>query len=238
MHQSNRRQFLKQSGQIVIAGYGLVVAESNDAFSRTQNQQAYYDLIVKTDNGLVGSQTNQKLILKAEALRDKLAVTTGLEIDEGNHQHQITLTVAEIASLNAGQIVSKKSAIGTNGDAAHGVTINPNDRFGTRVIYDNGGTASNGTLAAILGFGPKPHLYVEALVPISQNGLSFCFTPTGQCSPDTYPLILISDIPGRQIFRSKPAIALAGPIQLMVTATLLNGQQSQLVLDIKANGAG
>ena len=132
MRKKTRRHVIEE-GLLTTAGLRVLYSSAGMALVLPASQAAAQDQIVYR-----GIQIRHDLgrgpALTAAQLKAGVEVVAGY-IDEGSHRHEIVVTADEIAQLNAGQMVQKRSPQAAG--HTHGITIDPRNTIpGDEIIDD------------------------------------------------------------------------------------------------------
>ena len=248
-----RRQFLADASA---KGAGFLIISAGLGFpSRGFAVRTYRDIRVQSDLGPAGTLT-------AQQIKDGLAVATGVLIDEGGHQHNITITADEMRQLQEGKVVRKRSEQAAGHD--HGVVIDPSNLVpGGNTIEGqdnptptpNPGTTNNppgppngppdpgvGTsspfLSALLGDGRRPYIYLQSTEQLKPGSVYICLGNDQACDPNR-PWSLMENIdvgPGKNIFASRVPLDLQPSTVVHFYAETVAGKRGRLAFRIRPNG--
>jgi hypothetical protein len=255
---TNRREFVIQTGSLTLLGFAIwrspkavwqIVAPT--AFAQASGPTEFKDLYVRS----LGFQD----ILTATQWQAGQAVTLSSTIEPRSHSHQVIIPAEEIAKLSAGQNVSFQSQLAQGHqhpvsikltDAVPGGSVIPNvaqpsttqpptTGVGPVPPTSNPVQASGNSFSAILGDDAEPYLYVEAIAPIDSSSIFYCLGDAQSCSRmDWVPMVQVTLIPGRTIYRSKYRLKLRPNDVIHISANSLTGGRTELHAEVTALGSG
>lgn len=138
------------------------------------------------------------------------------------HEHQVTIKLRDV--VPGGNVIPNKPSIAE--------TPPPSQNPGNQEAPTSPMSPSNSSdqsLAAILGEGQHPHLYVEALQPIDSSTIYYCIGDRNSCSRADWMNMEAAHIfPGRRIYRSKYPLQLNSNDIVHVSALDISGVRREL----------
>lgn len=223
-----RRDILTQTGNLIVTSSIIAVIVP---YFRRNNGVALAGVKVYKDIRVLGAGTvtplSAEAILRGTAFSGKL--------NEGSHTHSYSLSSDQIKQIAAGKVLKFDSGLASDGSGhKHTVTVNPANllKGGKSVQVFESENADK--IAARLGNGDQPYLYVEGTEDLDPATVKMCIGALAQCqSEKAFSILeLVEGLKNRQVFGSVDHITIEDDTTIHIWAMTKSGKQAKIIATI------